>query len=63
MDDLREMALEAYDRYVDPRHSEVAVDGHITKAPCGGEKASRSPSRSGKAGHQARIRLALVANC
>ena len=36
---LREIALEAYDRIIGLELSEVAVDGCITKAPCGGEKA------------------------
>ena len=31
----------------------MAVDCCITKAPCGGEKAGRSPVDRGKAGHQA----------
>jgi hypothetical protein len=30
--------------------SEVAVDGCVTKAPCGGEKAGRSPVDRGKRG-------------
>ena len=47
---LREMALEAYDRMVGLEPSDVAVDCCITKAPCGGEKAGRSPVDRGKAG-------------
>ena len=43
IDALREAVLEAYDRYIGLELSEVAVDGCITKAPCGGEKAGRSP--------------------
>ena len=47
---LREIALEAYDRIISLELSEVAVDGCITKAPCGGEKAGRSPVDRGKRG-------------
>jgi hypothetical protein len=43
MDTLRELALEAYDRFVGLELPDVAVDCCITKAPCGGEKAGRSP--------------------
>jgi transposase len=47
---LREMALEAYDRMVGLEPSELAVDSCSTKAPCGGEKAGRSPVDRGKRG-------------
>jgi transposase len=50
MDALREIVLEAYDRYIDLELSEVAVDCCITKAPCGGEKAGASPVDRGKQG-------------
>ena len=50
IDALREAVLEAYDRYIGLELSEVAVDGCITKAPCGGVKAGRSPVDRGKAG-------------
>jgi hypothetical protein len=50
MNELREMALEAYDRFIGLRLSDVAVDCCITKAPCGGEKAGRSPVDRGKRG-------------
>jgi len=50
VDALREMALEAYDRMIDLELSEVAVDCCITKAPCGGEKAGKSPVDRGKEG-------------
>ncbi len=50
VDALREMTLEAYDRMVGLELSEVAVDCCITKAPCGGEKAGRSPVDRGKGG-------------
>jgi hypothetical protein len=44
MDTLRELVLEAYDRIIGLELVDVAVDGCITKAPCGGgEKAGRSP--------------------
>jgi hypothetical protein len=50
MDALREIVLEAYDRYIGLELSDVAVDGCITKAPCGGEQAGRSPVDRGKQG-------------
>ncbi len=50
MDELEEMARESYDRVVGLEFSEVAVDCCITKAPCGGEKAGRSPVDRGKRG-------------
>jgi transposase len=50
MDTLRELALEAYDRFVGLDLADVAVDCCITKAPCGGEKAGRSPVDRGKRG-------------
>jgi hypothetical protein len=43
MERLREICLEAYDRLIGLELSEVAVDGCVTKAPCGGEKAGPSP--------------------
>jgi transposase len=50
MERLREICLEAYDRLIGLELSEVAVDGCVTKAPCGGEKAGRSPVDRGKRG-------------
>ncbi len=50
MEKLRGMALEAYDRICGLQLSEVAVDRCITKAPCGGEMAGRSPVDRGKRG-------------
>src|SRR5215210_1274924 len=50
MDALREIALEAYDRLVGLEAADVAVDCCMTKAPCGGEKAGRSPVDRGKRG-------------
>ncbi len=50
MDALEKIAREAYDRVVGLELGEVAVDCCITKAPCGGEKAGRSPVDRGKRG-------------
>jgi hypothetical protein len=50
MERLRETSPDAYDRLIGLEHSEVAVDGCVTKAPCGGEKAGRSPVDGGKGG-------------
>jgi transposase len=50
IDTLRAIVLEAYDRYIGLELSEVAVDCCITKAPCGGQKAGRSPVDRGKQG-------------
>jgi transposase len=47
---LREMALAAYDRAICIDLADVAVDCCITKAPCGGERAGRSPVDRGKQG-------------
>jgi hypothetical protein len=44
------VAFEAYDRAIGLELSEVAVDCCITKSPCGGEKAERSPVDRGKRG-------------
>jgi transposase len=48
MDHLREMVLKAYDRFIGLLLGDLAVGGCITKAPCGGEKAGRSPVDRGK---------------
>jgi hypothetical protein len=50
MERLREISLTAYDRLIGLELSEVAVDCCTTKAPCGGEKAGRSPVDRGKRG-------------
>jgi transposase len=50
MDALLELALEVYDRVIGLELADVAVDGCITKAPWGGEKARRSPVDRGKQG-------------
>ncbi|MER7960170.1 IS5 family transposase [Streptomyces sp. NPDC096030] len=44
------LALEAYDRMIGLGLDEISVDGCITKAPSGGEKAGRSPVDRGKQG-------------
>jgi transposase len=50
MERLREICLEAYDHLIGLKLSEVAVDCCLTKAPCGGQKAGRSPVDRGKRG-------------
>ncbi len=47
---LHGLALAQYDRMIGLELDEVAVDGCITKAPCGGERAGRSPVDRGKHG-------------
>ncbi|MDX3589494.1 IS5 family transposase [Streptomyces europaeiscabiei] len=44
------LALEAYDRMIGLGLGEISVDGCITKAPSGGQKAGRSPVDRGKQG-------------
>lgn len=50
MEKLQEIVLDAYDWMIGLDLSDVAVDCCITKAPCGGEKAGRSPVDRGKQG-------------
>jgi len=50
MDTLQKLVLEAYDRVVGLKLDDVAVDGCITKAPCGGERAGKSPVDRGEQG-------------
>jgi transposase len=50
MERLRQICLDAYDRLIGLELSEVAVDCCLTKAPCGGGKAGRSPVDRGKRG-------------
>ncbi len=50
MDALEQMALEVYDRTIGLDLADVAIDCCITKAPCGGEKAGKSPLDRGKRG-------------
>jgi len=51
-DRLRLIALAAYDRMIGLELSDIAVDGCITKAPCGGQAAGRSPVDRGKQGRK-----------
>lgn len=50
MNKLRQIALDAYDKFIGLRLADVAVDCCITKAPRGGEMAGRSPVDRGKQG-------------
>lgn len=47
---LEQIVLAAYDQIVGLDLADVTVDGQITKAPCGGEAAGRSPVDRGKQG-------------
>jgi transposase len=49
-DTLHTLVLEQYDRLIGLDLGDVAADGCITKAPCGGDKAGRSPVDRGKQG-------------
>lgn len=49
-DRLRSEALAAYDRVIGLDLSEVALDGSLHKAPCGGEGTGKSPVDRGKLG-------------
>jgi transposase len=50
MNELEEMARDSYDRTIGLELSDIAVDCCITKAPCGGEMAGKSPVDRGKRG-------------
>jgi transposase len=50
MEELRQMALETYDRLLGLELADLAVGCCTTKAPCGGEKAGRSAVDRGKQG-------------
>jgi hypothetical protein len=50
MERLQQIVLDAYDWMIGLDLSDVAVDCCITKAPCGGEKAGKSPVDRGKQG-------------
>lgn len=50
MQTLHRLVLEQYDRMIGLDLDDVAIDGCITKAPGGGEKAGRSPVDRGKQG-------------
>lgn len=47
---LEQICLQAYDKIIGLDLANVVVDGCITKAPCGGEAAGRSPVDRGKQG-------------
>ncbi|WP_062735544.1 IS5 family transposase [Kocuria turfanensis] len=47
---LEQICLEAYDKMIGLQLEDLAVDGCITQAPCGGEAAGRSPVDRGKQG-------------
>ncbi len=47
---LEQLCLDAYDRMVGLGLDDLSVDGCITKAPCGGEAAGKSPVDRGKQG-------------
>lgn len=49
-DQLHRLAVAAYDRLIGLELDHLAVDGCITKAPCGGEVAGPSPVDRGKRG-------------
>ncbi len=48
--ELHALVLAQYDRMIGLDLEDVAIDGCITKAPCGGETAGRSPVDRGKQG-------------
>lgn len=48
--ELHRIALAAYDKVIGLELADLSVDGCITKAPCGGERAGRSPVDRGKGG-------------
>jgi len=48
MDELRQTTPRVYDKLIGLGLSDVIVDGCVTKSPCGGEKAGRSPIDRGK---------------
>lgn len=47
---LHTLVLQQYDRLIGLAFEDISADGCITKAPCGGEKAGRSPVDRGKQG-------------
>jgi transposase len=50
--ELELLVLDAYDRMIGLDLAHLAVDGCITKAPCGGQTAGRSPVDRGKQGRK-----------
>ena len=53
------MVLEHYDCMIEFDLANIAVDGCITKAPCGGEMAGRSPVDRGKQQMTAHLDIAV----
>jgi hypothetical protein len=49
---LELLVLQAYDQMIGLEFGDLAVDGCITKAPCGGDVAGRSPVDRGKQGRK-----------
>ena len=49
-DNLVEESIAAYDRIIGLELSEVAIDGSLHKAPCGGEGTGPNPTDRGKSG-------------
>ena len=47
---LHALTLAAYDNMIGLQLHDIAVDGALTKAPCGGDRAGRSPVDRGKGG-------------
>ncbi len=47
---LEQAVRDAYDRMVGLELADLSLDGCVTKAPCGGERAGRSPVDRGKQG-------------
>lgn len=58
METLRVQAINAFDRMIGLALEDLAVDGCITEAPCGGEETGRNPVDRGK---QGRKRATIVA--
>jgi len=50
MDRLERIVRTCYDQMIGLQLADIAVDGCITKAPCGGQAAGRSPVDRGKLG-------------
>lgn len=50
MEKLQRIVLDAYEQMIGLDLSEVALECCITKAPCGGQKAGKSPVDRGKQG-------------
>jgi transposase len=50
MQEVERLAREGYDRIIGLELTDLSLDGCTTKAPCGGERAGRSPVDRGKQG-------------